>query len=84
MSAKEYFGWIKYFAERPYGWRDDHRAAILTQTTYQGKKKLDIESLFPSLKVFKEGETANINKAKSFLGQIQGMSKTKDKIKLED
>ena len=50
MSSKEYMGWIEYFKIRPYGWREDHRTAILTQTTYQGKTKLKINDLFPSLK----------------------------------
>jgi hypothetical protein len=51
MSTKEYIGWIKYFNTRPYGWRDDHRAAILAQTTYQGTKPIKVKDLFPSLKL---------------------------------
>ena len=77
-------GWIKYFKERPYGLRDDHRAAILTQTTYQGKKKLDVESLFPSLSVFKNNEDANKNRAKGFINSIQSKSKSANKIKIKD
>jgi hypothetical protein len=53
MSSKEYMGWIKYFNERPYGWREDHRTAILAQTTYQGTKPLRVNELFPSLKMMK-------------------------------
>jgi len=51
MSSKEYMGWIKYFDKRPYGWRDDHRAAILAQTTYQGTKPLKVNDLFPSIRI---------------------------------
>ena len=50
MSFKEYIGWISYFNQRPYGWREDHRSAIIAQTTYQGTKPLKIKDLFPSLK----------------------------------
>ncbi|MGI9549111.1 MAG: phage tail assembly protein T [Bdellovibrionales bacterium] len=78
MSSKEYFGWIKYFKLRPIGWREDHRTAILTQTTYQGKKKLDINNIFPSLKVFSETEEASKNKARAFIDAMQ--SKTGNKI----
>ena len=78
MSSKEYMGWIQYFKQRPFGWRDDHRTAILTQTTYQGKQKLNINELFPSLKVFSEADEAKIRKAKSFIDTLQ--AKTGNKI----
>lgn len=74
MSSKEYMGWVKYFKERPYGWRDDHRAAVLTQTTYQGKKKLEINELFPSLKAFSEADKNQINKAKVFIDKMQALT----------
>ena len=77
MSSKEYMGWIKYFKQRPYGWRDDHRAAILTQTTYQGKDKLNMNNLFPSLKVFSDEDTVKINKAKAFINALQGKTGNK-------
>jgi hypothetical protein len=51
MPSKEYMGWIKYFESRPYGWREDHRAAVIAQTTYQGNKPLRVNDLFPSLKL---------------------------------
>lgn len=71
MSSKEYTGWIKYFEQRPYGWRDDHRSAIIAQCAYQGKDKLKIDKLFPTLKSFNESNEANINKAKQFVNAIQ-------------
>ena len=83
MSSKEYMGWIQYFKQRPYGWRDDHRAAILTQVNYQGKQKLDINSVFPSLKVFNDEDKFKINKAKAFINAMQ--SKTgNNKINTKD
>ena len=47
-------GWIDYFKQRPQGWKDDHRAAILAQTTYQGKTKLNVNKLFPSLAMIEQ------------------------------
>lgn len=82
MSSKEYMGWIEYFKHRPYGWQADHRTALLLQTTYQGKQKIDFSEYFPSLNAISKGNEAKINKAKSFLSQIQGMSKSQNKIKL--
>jgi hypothetical protein len=37
MSYEEFLGWINYFEQRPYGWRDDDRAAKLMQA--QGVKE---------------------------------------------
>lgn len=84
MSSKEFMGWVQYFKQRPIGWREDHRAAILTQTTYQGKDKLKINDIFPSLKVFENEDKAKINKAKSFINQMQSMSNSKVKINTKD
>lgn len=53
MPATEYFGWMKYFEMRPVGWREDYRSSILTQTTYQGKAKLDMDKFYPSLNIVK-------------------------------
>ena len=63
MSSKEYMGWIQYFKERPFGWREDHRTAILTQTTYQGKKKINVNDFFPSLKLL----TDSLKKKEEYL-----------------
>ena len=89
MSSKEYMGWIQYFKERPYGWREDHRSAILTQTTYQGKQKLKINKLFPALQILedsikqKEGYIENhpfISKLKTVAAKnkIKWLDKKKD------
>jgi hypothetical protein len=46
MSYEELLGWHNYFERRPYGWRDDARAAKLLQA--QGVKAKP-EAIFPSL-----------------------------------
>ena len=73
MSSKEYMGWIQYFKERPFGWREDHRTAILTQTTYQGKKKINVNDYFPSLKIL----TDNLKKQDEYLQNNPFISKLK-------
>ena len=83
MSSKEYMGWIEYFKQRPVGWQADHRAALLLQTTYQGKQKIDFSEYFPSLKSISKANENTINKAKAFISQIQGLSKSKNKIDLK-
>ena len=65
MSFNEYHGWNKYFQERPYGWRDDHRSAIIAQTTYQGSKPLNVQDLFPSLKLLQNSDAVKANKNKA-------------------
>ncbi len=82
MSSKEYMGWIEYFNKRPNGWQEDHRTALLLQTTYQGSKPINFQEYFPSLKTFNAGNENKINKAKAFLSSIQSKSTTKNKIDL--
>ena len=79
MSSKEYMGWIEYFKLRPYQWRDDHRAAILTQTTYQGSKPLKVNQLFPSLNIIQENENKDPKRDAgiAFLKQIANKNNIK-------
>ncbi len=78
MSNKEYMGWIKYFNERPYGWRDDHRSAILAQTTYQGTKPLKVNELFPSLKIMKDNNTQKDLRLQAGFNKLKSIAKRSD------
>ena len=73
MSFTEYNGWHKYFQERPYGWRDDHRSAIIAQTTYTGTKPLNVQDIFPSLKLLQNSEAAQVNKNKAGFESLKSM-----------
>jgi hypothetical protein len=73
MPFTEYNGWHKYFQERPYGWRDDHRSAIIAQTTYQGTKPLNVQDIFPSLKLLQNSEAAQVNKNKAGFESLKSM-----------
>ena len=75
MPFTEYNGWHKYFQERPYGWRDDHRSAIIAQTTYQGTKPLNVQELFPTLKLLQNSEAAQANKNKAGFEALKSMVK---------
>lgn len=75
MSSKEYMGWIKYFNERPYGWREDHRTAILAQTTYQGTKPLRVNELFPSLRMIKNSNTQKDLKLEAGFNKLKSLAK---------
>jgi hypothetical protein len=75
MSSKEYMGWIKYFNERPYGWRQDHRAAILAQTTYQGTKPLNVSELFPSLQVMRNSNKQKDLKLEAGFNKLKSLAK---------
>ena len=68
-------GWIKYFNERPYGWREDHRTAILAQTTYQGTKPLRVNELFPSLKMMKNNDTQKDLKLEAGFNKLKSLAK---------
>ena len=68
-------GWIKYFNERPYGWREDHRTAILAQTTYQGTKPLRINELFPSLKMMKSSDKQKDLKLEAGFNKLKSLAK---------
>ena len=78
MSTKEYMGWIQYFNQRPYGWRDDHRAAILAQTTYQGTKPLKVHELFPSLKEMKDNNEQKDLKLEAGFNKLKSIAKRSD------
>lgn len=85
MPAKEYFGWMQFFNERPVGWREDHRAAMLMSTTYQGKQKIKPEEYFPALKQMHEAQKKTARDAMSFIAQLQSKAKgSNHKIKLKD
>lgn len=73
MSFTEYNGWHKYFQERPYGWRDDHRSAIIAQTTYTGTKPLNVQDLFPSLKLLQDSDAVQANKNKRGFESLKSM-----------
>ena len=75
MPFTEYNGWHKYFEQRPYGWRDDHRSAIIAQTTYQGTKPLNVQDLFPSLKLLQDSDAAKANKNKRGFDLMKSMVK---------
>jgi len=79
MSFKEYIGWISYFNQRPYGWRDDHRSAIIAQTTYQGTKPLKIKDLFPSLKLLENSSDNQNIKLKLGFEELKNMVNKKSK-----
>lgn len=46
MPYEEFIGWTKYFNQRPYGWREDNRTALLLSA--QGVKE-KAHKIFPSL-----------------------------------
>lgn len=75
MSSKEYYGWHQYFQQRPYGWRDDHRSAIIAQTTYQGRKPLNVNDIFPSLKLLQDSDAVKENKNKAGFEALKSMVK---------
>jgi|TARA_R110002124_G_scaffold107742_1_gene260325 hypothetical protein len=79
MSSKEYMGWIKYFDARPYGWREDHRSAIIAQTTYQGNKPLKIKDLFPSLKLLHNSEEQKDLKLEAGFNKLKSLAKKSEK-----
>ena len=72
-------GWIKYFESRPYGWREDHRSAIIAQTTYQGTKPLKIKDLFPSLKLLENSSENQNAKLKIGFEELKNMVNKKSK-----
>lgn len=85
MSSDEYFGWMKYFELRPPGWKEDHRAAMLVSTTYQGKNKIKPEDYFPALKQMYEVQKKSSQHAQSFIDQLTSRIKNpKHKIQLKE
>jgi len=75
MPSKEYMGWIKYFESRPYGWREDHRAAVIAQTTYQGNKPIRINDLFPSLKLLQNSNYQKDLKLEAGFNKLKSLAK---------
>jgi len=71
-------GWIKYFGTRPYGWRDDHRSAILAQTTYQGTKPLKVKDLFPSLRIIENNKEQKDIKLEAGFNKLKSIAKRSD------
>jgi len=71
-------GWIKYFGTRPYGWRDDHRSAILAQTTYQGTKPLKVKDLFPSLRIMENNKEQKDIKLEAGFNKLKSIAKRSD------
>ena len=58
MPYEEFQGWMKYFKQRPIGWREDHRTALLLNA--QGVKKQGHE-IFPSLAAINRSSTKAID-----------------------
>jgi hypothetical protein len=63
---------MEYFRRRPYGWRDDNRAAIVSMSMGGGKVKP--EDLFESLKTIKEesSKAQDKNVGEKFLDRFKG------------
>jgi hypothetical protein len=82
MTYEELLGWYNYFEKRPYGWRDDDRAAKIIQA--QGVKEKAV-NLFPALKAIynppTEGFGANSFKASMMFHKMLG-AKGGDKLNL--
>jgi hypothetical protein len=75
---------MEYFRRRPYGWREDNRAAIIAMSF--GGGKLRPEDLFHSLGVIRqeaklsEDSAAGNNFAQKFFDKIGKRLTEKDKI----
>ena len=68
LPYDELTGWIEYFSRRPYGWRDDNRAAIIALSMSDGKTKP--EELFESLKVIIEESKRKAAEPPSFINKF--------------
>jgi len=55
MPYEEFLGWIKFFKQRPIGWREDNRTSMLLMA--QGVKKKPHE-LFPSLDMLRRQQNS--------------------------
>jgi len=83
MTYEELLGWYDYFERRPYGWRDDDRAAKIIQA--QGVKEKAV-NLFSSLKAIynpkvEDGLGANSFKASMMFHKMLS-AKGGDKLSL--
>jgi hypothetical protein len=63
---------MEYFRRRPYGWRDDNRAAIISMS--MGGSKLKPEDLFESLRIIKQetSELSNSSVGEKFINKFKG------------
>jgi len=50
MNFEEYQGWLKYYSQRPEGWKDDMRAYKIMISS---GAKVSQENAFPSLAIIK-------------------------------
>lgn len=73
-------GWIEYFKQRPYGWREDYRASLIAQTTYQGTKPLKVNQLFPSLALLEASQNKQDPNKEAAIAFLKGIS-NKNNIK---
>lgn len=56
MPYTEYVNWFAYMKERPTGWREDQRAAMIMQALGVKQKPAD---LFPSIRQIHENKEAS-------------------------
>jgi len=56
LDYEEQLCWHEYFARRPYGWREDNRAAVIAMS-FGGSDKLKPSDLFHSLKVIQDSNS---------------------------
>ena len=68
MDYEELAGWFEYMRRRPFGWREDNRAAIIAMSSLQSDK-VKPEDLFESLRVInQEAERAEeLNRGRNAL-----------------
>lgn len=57
LPYDELLGWFEYFDRRPYGWREDNRAATIA-LSFGGGDKIKPSDLFPSLGAIQRGTSA--------------------------
>jgi hypothetical protein len=63
---------MEYFRRRPFGWRDDNRAAIVAMS--MGSGKIKPEDLFESLRIIKEESNSSSDKnfGQKFIERFKG------------
>lgn len=67
MPYIELLGWQSYLKRRPYGWREDYRAAVIASA--QGAK-LKTDEIFPSLVAIRERPADKLNIQNSVFGRL--------------
>jgi hypothetical protein len=72
LDYDEVLDWFEFFRRRPYGWRDDNRAAVVAMS--MAGSKIKPEDLFESLKILKEESIEQSKKsfAVSFVEKFAG------------